>query len=131
MAVTSTIDATSAAALRADFLTLLVTQLQNQDPLEPVNQDNFISQLAQFSTVQGIEQLNDQFSNVLYMQQVLNGFDLVDKTVSYFPAGSTTPEQGQVSQVFIEGGNINAVINGNIIPIRDVTGVYGADGAVA
>lgn len=37
-----------------DFLTLLVTQLRNQDPLNPLNNEAFVAQLAQFATVSGI-----------------------------------------------------------------------------
>lgn len=41
------------------FLTLLITQLRNQDPLDPMNNSEITSQLAQLSTVQGINQLNE------------------------------------------------------------------------
>lgn len=40
------------------FLKLLTTQLQNQNPLEPLQNSDFIGQMAQFSTVSGIEQIN-------------------------------------------------------------------------
>ena len=41
-----------------DFLTLLVTQLRNQDPLNPLENEAFVAQLAQFSTVSGITEMN-------------------------------------------------------------------------
>lgn len=41
------------------FLTLLITQLRNQDPLDPMNNSEITSQLAQLSAVQGINQLNE------------------------------------------------------------------------
>ncbi|MDT7935347.1 MAG: flagellar hook capping FlgD N-terminal domain-containing protein [Sphingomonadaceae bacterium] len=43
---------------QADFLKILTAQLQNQDPTEPTDNAQFVSQMAQFSTVNGIEQLN-------------------------------------------------------------------------
>jgi flagellar basal-body rod modification protein FlgD len=43
---------------QADFLTLLVTQLKNQDPLNPLDNEAFVAQLAQFSTVSGITEMN-------------------------------------------------------------------------
>lgn len=43
-----------------DFLTLLVTQLKNQDPLNPLDNETFVAQLAQFSTVSGISSTNDK-----------------------------------------------------------------------
>ncbi len=112
------------AELKDQFLTLLVTQLQNQDPIEPVKQENFIAQLAQFSTVEGIEQLNVQFADVLYSQQLLNGFGLVDKQVSYLLPGDVEPRQGHVDEVFVEGGRINVVIGDDTVPVNQVTGVF-------
>ncbi|HEY8084215.1 MAG TPA: flagellar hook assembly protein FlgD [Methylophilaceae bacterium] len=46
------------------FLTLLVTQLQNQDPLNPMDNAAITSQMAQLSTVTGIQQLNDTLTNM-------------------------------------------------------------------
>src|ERR1700719_3133081 len=45
-----------------DFLTLLLAQLKNQDPTSPVDSNEFLSQLASLSEVQGINQLNTSFS---------------------------------------------------------------------
>jgi len=47
-----------------DFLTLMITQFQNQDPFEPMDNGEFLGQLAQFSTVSGIETLNNSFSGL-------------------------------------------------------------------
>ena len=75
--------AVSSAELQDQFLTLLVTQLQNQDPIEPVKQENFIAQLAQFSTVEGIEKLNVPRSEVPGSDACnFEGTDGVFKTLS-------------------------------------------------
>lgn len=47
-----------------DFLTLMITQFRNQDPFEPMDNGEFLGQLAQFSTVNGIETLNDSFAGL-------------------------------------------------------------------
>lgn len=47
-----------------DFLTLMVTQFQNQDPFKPMDNGDFLGQLAQFSTVSGIESLNNSFTGL-------------------------------------------------------------------
>lgn len=114
----------SSNQLKDQFLTLLVTQLQNQDPIEPVKQEDFIGQLAQFSTVEGIEELNSQFSEVLYSQQLLGGFDLVGKDISYIGPGDAEPSKGHVDQVLVDQGNISVVVGDKTIPINQVFGVY-------
>jgi flagellar basal-body rod modification protein FlgD len=47
-----------------DFLTLLVTQLKNQDPLNPLDNETFVAQLAQFSTVSGINSSNEKLDGL-------------------------------------------------------------------
>ena len=77
-------DATSAADASARFLKLLVTQLQNQDPLNPVDNAQMTSQMAQISTVSGIEKLNTTVLglNSQFMQmQALQGASLVGRDV--------------------------------------------------
>jgi flagellar basal-body rod modification protein FlgD len=114
----------SSAGLQDQFLTLLVTQLQNQDPIEPVKQENFIAQLAQFSMVEGVENLNAQFSDLLYSQQLSGGFNLVDRIVSFYPPGSREPQTGHVSEVYVDAGRIQVVVGGQTVPITQVVGVH-------
>lgn len=52
-------DGTNAMLNQQDFLTLLTTQIKNQDPLAPMENGEFLAQMAQFSTVSGIQQVND------------------------------------------------------------------------
>jgi flagellar basal-body rod modification protein FlgD len=63
----STSDAAKAKAsedLRSNFLTLLTTQLQNQDPTKPMENSELTSQLAQINTVSGIEELNTTLTGI-------------------------------------------------------------------
>jgi flagellar basal-body rod modification protein FlgD len=55
----------SAADTQARFLTLLTTQLQNQDPTNPMDNSQLTTQIAQLSTVSGIEQLNTTVSSLM------------------------------------------------------------------
>ncbi len=56
-----------------EFLELLVAQLNNQNPLEPQENGEFIAQLAQFSQVEGIEKLNTSMGSLLSGYRVLAG----------------------------------------------------------
>ena len=67
-----------------DFLTLMITQFQNQDPFEPMDNGEFLGQLAQFSTVNGIDSLNSAFaglSGALQDEQALQAANLVGRSV--------------------------------------------------
>jgi flagellar basal-body rod modification protein FlgD len=67
-----------------DFLTLMVTQLKNQDPMKPLDPAQYVGQLAQFSQVSGLADVNKQLtalSNSLRGNQVLDGASLIGRTV--------------------------------------------------
>ena len=106
-----------------DFLQLLTVQLQNQDPIEPVKQEAFISQLAQFSSLEGIEQLNASFDEMLSLQQLGQGLDLVGKEAEYVNVETGERETGTVDQLFTDQGPLDLLINGQRISLSLVSGV--------
>ena len=56
---------------RDAFLSLLVTQLQHQDPTQPMDNSQFIAQLAQFSSLEQLQQVNTTLSSIAgYFQQI-------------------------------------------------------------
>jgi flagellar basal-body rod modification protein FlgD len=67
------------------FLNLMITQLKNQDPLSPQENGEFIAQLAQFSSVESLDRLNnnfDSFSKGFMSNQALQASSLVGRSVS-------------------------------------------------
>ncbi len=67
-----------------DFLTLMITQFKNQDPFEPMDNGEFLGQLAQFSTVSGIDSLNSSFTGLsgsMQDNQALQAAGLVGHSV--------------------------------------------------
>ena len=88
-----------------EFLELLVTQLNNQNPLEPQENGEFIAQLAQFSTVEGVEKLNSSMETMLsgyQSSQALQASSLVGRKV-IVPSDKAvvdTSETFQASQVW-------------------------------
>ncbi|RRO07607.1 flagellar hook assembly protein FlgD [Pectobacterium aquaticum] len=61
---TTAVEKSSSADLQNQFLTLLVAQLKNQDPTNPMSNDQLVSQLAQLNTVSGIEKLNTTLGSI-------------------------------------------------------------------
>lgn len=76
--------ANSAADMQNQFMTLLIAQLKNQDPTAPMDNAQMTSQMAQISTVSGIEKLNETVNNVTSQfstMQMLQGSNLIGRTV--------------------------------------------------
>jgi flagellar basal-body rod modification protein FlgD len=89
------------------FLKLLTTQLQNQDPLNPVDQTQSIAQLAQFSALQATTDLKNAFSTFSSNFSVMQSAGLLGKTVSAQStdaSGAVTTVQGTVKTISVING---------------------------
>jgi flagellar basal-body rod modification protein FlgD len=93
-----TASTTSAADTSDRFLKLLVAQLQNQDPLNPLDNAQVTSQMAQVSTVQGIEKLNGTMATMLNQIQSMQASSLAGKDVmldgNSLTVGGEVPARG-------------------------------------
>lgn len=116
----SQVSAISGALAQDQFLQLLVAQLQNQDPLNPVSDKEFIAQLSQLSQLQSLQNLDANFGQVLRLQQLTSGTSLVGKTVTYTDAdgGSQT---GVVTAVAVNGGAFELTVGDSTVPLNNVT----------
>ncbi len=85
---------------QAAFLELMITQMKNQDPLSPQSNSEFVAQLAQFSSVEGLEKLNTNFSSFtgnFMSNQALQASSLVGRSVSVEGTTSILADGGIVS----------------------------------
>jgi flagellar basal-body rod modification protein FlgD len=92
LAPTSSTGNTAQAAFGLEFQSLLriiLTQLTYQDPLKPLDNSEFVSQLAQFSQLQQTQSLNDQIGNLLAAQSATQATALLGKTIDV-TAGTST-----------------------------------------
>ncbi len=104
------------------FMQLMVTQLRNQDPLEPVKQQDFLGQLAQFSSLAGIEKLNTNFAESLKFQQLSQGGALVGSRVEYANAQGEL-KTGLIDSSRVLNGNLKFQIGDDTVDLSDITGV--------
>ncbi|MFV0444647.1 MAG: flagellar hook assembly protein FlgD [Planctomycetaceae bacterium] len=109
-----------AAAGQQQFLQLLVTQIQHQDPLSPMEQTEFLSQLAQFSTVEGIQQLNTRFEDLLKVQQLSQGTSLLGQTATYQDSATGEAVSGVIESLHLDGDRLLAEIGGVRVGIQDL-----------
>src|ERR1035437_924719 len=107
--MTQSLGSTS-SEIRTNYLNLLVTQLQNQNPLEPMSNDQMASQLAQLSSLEQLEQINTTFSQMLLGQQANEAASLIGKQVSFSPPNQKTAVSGQVQSVDMSPGSVKVKV---------------------
>jgi len=105
-----------------DFLNLLVAQMQNQDVMNPMDNTQFISQMAQFSSLQAMTELSE-----ISMQG--QATSLIGKNVvvaSYNSSGEMKIEEGVVKSVTIFGGETKLYVNDKEYDYSNVMEIKGA-----
>lgn len=125
---TSGASSNSAFGLKNEFLEMMVAQIQNQDPLDPLDGTEYVSQLAEFSMVEGIEYLRSgqtEQADLMYTQQVLQSTSLIGKEV-LVPSSALAAEQGEKPRGVIKlDGSADKVVltvkdlNGQVIEEQD------------
>ena len=116
------------------FMQLLVAQMKNQNPLDPTSNDEFIAQLAQFSSLEQMQVVNEnlvglavlQQSNAL-MSQLTDSSGLIGKSVRYDDPKTGESTMGTVSSVKLEEGIAVLRIGGQDVPLANVTEVTGEE----
>ena len=92
-----------------DFLKILTAQLNNQDPLKPVDNQEFVAQIAQFATLEQSRQLNVKIDNLLNVQSSTQSVGLLGRTVDINQNG------------FIVSGRVSALSFASGQPLLTVT----------
>lgn len=85
-----------------DFLRILTTQLSYQDPLKPLDNQQFIAQMAQFTSLDQTRQLNDRIGQLLSTQSSLQSVGLIGRTVD-FTDSNNAQQTGTVTQLGYQG----------------------------
>lgn len=117
---------------RDSFLQLLVTQMQNQDPLEPVENTEMVAQLAQFSALEQMTQVSEGVEGLAENINLLNGnvdqlnFISAQGLLGRYVEGvdqDGTVIRGQVDAVHLNGSLVVLTIDGQLLPMSGVAGV--------
>jgi flagellar basal-body rod modification protein FlgD len=106
------------------FLKLLVAQMRYQDPSNPTDPTQFMSQTAAFSQVEKLDQLVTQNASIVALQKTMNAGALVGHTVSYTD-DTGAAQTGSVTSVVLgdDTTEATATIGGKSVPLGRITQV--------
>ena len=143
---TSSTSSLSSEISMENFLTLFVTQLQNQNPLDPTDNTEFMSQLAQFSTLEQEQQQTEYLSDIssigsasLQLDQISLASTFIGKTIKYSDSSDSSKTlSGVVEGVKLEeDGTVSFLIDGesvsisNFIEVDNTTTTTGSSSAAS
>jgi flagellar basal-body rod modification protein FlgD len=86
-----------------DFLKILLTQLTYQDPLKPIDNQQFMAQMAQFTSLEQTQRMNDKLDQLIVNQSALQSVGLIGRTVDISTASGQAT--GTVASLVLRGTN--------------------------
>lgn len=105
-----------------DFLKLLITQLSNQDPTNPMEDTEFISQMAQFSSLEQMTNMSNAFSKMSEFLNSQEAASTIGKTVELNIGDTTTTG---IVQGATRGENPQVLVNGMYYDMDKISAIYG------
>ncbi|WP_407701171.1 flagellar hook assembly protein FlgD [Treponema porcinum] len=105
-----------------DFLKLLITQLSNQDPTNPMEDTQFIAQMAQFSSLEQMTNMNESFNKMAAMINSSQAAATIGRTVD-IDVGDTTARG--VVEATTMGSQPQVMVNGMYYDLDKIKAVYG------
>lgn len=105
-----------------DFLQLLVAQMQNQDPTNPVSSDQFLQEMASFTEVVDLSQLQTLTQSLLTNEVSTQGLALLGKQVTA-QTSNGTQITGTVSELSMVNGQPMLTVNGTQVSVSQVVSV--------
>jgi flagellar basal-body rod modification protein FlgD len=105
-----------------EFLKLLVAQLRNQDPMKPMEDKEFIAQMAQLNTVDQVTNMNLKLGELLSFQAMSQASNLIGKLVEAESSDSSSIV-GTVQGVTLVGGEVKIVVNNKELDLSDIRAI--------
>lgn len=104
-----------------DFLKLLMTQLKYQDPMNPLSNEDFIAQQAQFTQISELQKINKAMNN---SNQMMQASSLIGKTVTLWdPDNPTEMIEGRVKEAKLSDKGSSILINDKEYPMDSVLSI--------
>ena len=106
------------------FLKLLVTELRHQDPTQPMADKEFIAQMAQFSSLEQMNNIAGDMKSLNLKAKSSEAYSMIGKHVQAFNPETGRAVEGLVSHVVREADDIALVVNGEKVKMEDVHAVF-------
>ena len=104
-----------------DFIKMMITQLQNQDPMEPAKNDQLLAQMSQIGQLQSATSLQESLKGLVTQNQIGAAAGLIGKTVQGLD-DNDDPITGTVTSVRVEKDSVSLELdNGTKLPLARVT----------
>jgi flagellar basal-body rod modification protein FlgD len=107
---------------KQDFLQLLIAQLRNQDPLKPMEDRDFMAQLAQFSSLEALQSLDKKIEAMAKSSALEQASGLVGKTIRATQADGSSVE-GKVTEMRMVNDQPKLVVADKLVDLDSVTAV--------
>jgi len=104
----------------SDFMNMLMTELQNQDPLDPMDTGQMLQEITQISNIESNNQLTSTLQGVLLGQNLAAASSLLQRNVQGLDASGNTVS-GQVQSVSVANGTASLNIGTDSLPLSNVT----------
>ncbi len=106
-----------------DFMKLLIAQLQNQDPASPMDSDQLLNQISQMRALQANLELEKSLEGLTLGQQLSSATSLIGKSITAVVGDQDIEVSGVVQSVVVKDGSTMLRVDGQEIPMSDVTKV--------
>ena len=104
---------------REQFLKILVTELSNQNPMDPMDNGEFMQQLVGLQSLEQTAALTDSLKSFEQFMQMSSAGNLIGHTIKGLTTGGEQVE-GVVTSVVMEGSQVNLMVDGQRVPVTSV-----------
>ena len=108
----------------SDFYNLLITEIKNQDPTDPVDNKELVLQMAQFSSYEASMELNNNMSSYIESSQLSTASGMIGKTVTYLDGDNKTCTGVVSSAVNLDDGYGVELADGTSVKLNSISHVY-------
>ena len=105
-----------------DFLKLMIAELQNQDPLNPMDNSQILEQISQIHSVESTKKLSSTLDSVLLGQNLSSASSMIDKTIQGLADGGSEVT-GVVESVSIQGGVSKLKVGDKTVSLNNVRAI--------